>query len=49
MRGLVRTTTGKAIERRGPGHSVNRWALKSEKLLFSSSSRKKKKTALICS
>ena len=40
MRGLVRISTGKAIQWRGPGHSVNRWTLKTEKLLSSSPSRK---------
>ena len=40
MRGLVRISTGKAIQWRGPGHSVNRRTLKSEKLLSSSPSRK---------
>ena len=38
--GLVRISTGKAIQWRGPGHSVNRWTLKSEKLLSSSPSQK---------
>ena len=45
MRGLVRISTGKAIQWRGPGHSVNRRSLKTEKLLSSSPSRK---SALIC-
>ena len=40
MRGLVRVSTGKAIESRGPGHSVNRRTLKIEKLLSSSPSQK---------
>ena len=40
MRGLVRISTGKAIQWRGPGHSVNRRTLKTEKLLSSSPSRK---------
>ena len=40
MGGLVRISTGKAIQWRGPGHSVNRRTLKSEKLLSSSPSRK---------
>ena len=40
MRGLVRLSTGKAIQWRGPGHSVNRRTLKIEKLLSSSPSRK---------
>ena len=38
--GLVRISTGKAIQWRGPGHSVNCRTLKSEKLLCSSPSRK---------
>ena len=40
MGGLVRISTGKAIQSRGPGHSVKRRTLKSEKLLSSSPSRK---------
>ena len=36
MRGLVRISTGKAIQWRAPGNSVNRRALKTEKLLSSS-------------
>ena len=40
MRGLVRISTGKAIQWRGPGDSVNRWTLKTEKLLSSSPSQK---------
>ena len=36
MRGLVRISTGKAIQWRGPGHSVNRRTPKTEKLLSSS-------------
>ena len=40
MRSLVRISAGKAIQRRAPGHSVNRRTLKTEKLLFSSPSRK---------
>ena len=40
MGGLVRISTGKAIQWRGPGDSVNRRTLKSEKLLSSSPSRK---------
>ena len=38
--GLVRISTGKAIQWRGPGHSVNRRTLKCEKLLSSSPSQK---------
>ena len=37
---LVRVSTGKAIQWRGPGHSMNRRALKTEKLLSSSPSQK---------
>ena len=40
MRGLVRISTGRVIQWRGPGHSVNRQTLKTEKLLSSSASRK---------
>ena len=40
MRGLVRISTGKAIQWRGPGHSVNRRTLEIEELLSSSPSRK---------
>ena len=40
MRGLVRMSTGKAIQWRGPGDSVNRRTLKTEKLLSSPPSRK---------
>ena len=40
MRGLVRISTGKAIQWRGWGHSLNRRTLKIEKLLSSSPSRK---------
>ena len=40
MRGLVRIPTGKAIQWRGPGDSVNRRTLKTEKLLSSSPSQK---------
>ena len=41
MRALVWISTEKAIQWRGPGHfSVNRWALKTERLLSSSHSRK---------
>ena len=40
MGGLVRISTGKAIQWRGPGDSVNCRTLKSETLLSSSSSRK---------
>ena len=40
MGGLVRISTGKAIQRRGPGDSVNRRTLKTEKLLSSSPSQK---------
>ena len=40
MRGLVRISTGKAIQWRAPGHSVNRRTLKTEKLLSSSPSQK---------
>ena len=36
MRGLVRISTGKAIQWRGSGHSVNRRTLKTEKSLSSS-------------
>ena len=39
MRGLVRISTGKAIQRRAPGHSVNCQTLKTEKLLCSSPSQ----------
>ena len=38
--GLVRISTGKTIQWRDPGHSVNRRSLKSEELLSSSPSRK---------
>ena len=38
--GLVRISTGKAIQRPGPSDSVNRRTLKNEKLLSSSHSRK---------
>ena len=38
--GLVRISTRKAIQCKGPGHSVNRRTLKVEKLLSSSPSRK---------
>ena len=40
IRGFVRISTGKAIQWRGSGHSLNRRALKTEKLLSSSPSRK---------
>ena len=40
MGGLVRILKGKAIQWRGSGHSLNRWTLKSEKLLSSSPCRK---------
>ena len=40
MRGLVRISKGKAIQWRGPGDSVNRRTLKTEKLLSSSPSWK---------
>ena len=40
MRGLVRISTGKAIQWRGPGHSVNRRTPKIEKLLTKSTSQK---------
>ena len=40
MMGLVRISTGKAIQWRGSGHSLNRRTLKIETLLFSSPSRK---------
>ena len=40
MRGLVRIATGKAIQWRRLGHSVNRRTLKTEKLLSSSPCRK---------
>ena len=40
IRGWVRISTGKAIQWRGSGHSLNRWTLKTEKLLSSSPSRK---------
>ena len=40
IRGVVRISTGKAIQWRGPGHSLNRRTLKTEKLLSSSPSRK---------
>ena len=46
IRGLVRISTGKAIQCRGSGHSLNRRTLKTEKLLSSSPSRK---SALIIS
>ena len=39
IRGLVRICTGKAIQWRGSGHSLNRRTLKTEKLLSSSPSR----------
>ena len=37
---MVRISTGKAIQSRGSGHSLNRRTLKTEKLLSSSHSRK---------
>ena len=40
MRGLVRISTGKAIQWRGPGHSVNRRTPEIEKLLIKSTSQK---------
>ena len=40
MRGLVRISTGKAIQWRASGHSLNRRTLKTEKLLSSSPSQK---------
>ena len=40
MRRLVRISTGKAIQWRGPGHSVNRRTPKIEKLLSKSTSQK---------
>ena len=40
IRGLVRISTGKAIQWRGLGHSLNRRALKTEKLLSSSPAQK---------
>ena len=40
MGGLVRISTGKAIQWRGPGDSVNRRTLKTEKLLSSSPTQK---------
>ena len=40
MRGLVRISTGKAIQWRGSGNSVNRRTLKTEKLLSSPPSQK---------
>ena len=40
MRGLVKISTGKVVQCRGPSHSVNRQTLKTEKLLSSSPSRK---------
>ena len=40
MGGLAKISIGKAIQWRGPGDSVNRWALKIEKLLSASPSRK---------
>ena len=40
MRGLVRISTGKAIQWRGPGHSVNCRTPKIEKLLSKSTSQK---------
>ena len=40
MRALVRISTGKAIQWRGPGHLVNRWTLKTGKLLSKSTSQK---------
>ena len=40
MRGLVRISTGKAIQWRGSGHSVNRRTPKIEKLLTKSTSQK---------
>ena len=40
IRGLVRISTGNAIQWRGSGHSLNRRTLKTEKLLSSSPSRK---------
>ena len=40
IRGLVRISTGKAIQWRGSGHSLNRRSLKIEKLLSSSPSQK---------
>ena len=43
MRGLVRTSTAKAIQWRGPGHSVNRRTPKTEKLLSKSTSPKTEK------
>ena len=46
IRGLVRISTGKASQWRGPGDSVNCRTLKTEKLLSSSHSRK---SALILS
>ena len=39
MGGLVKISSGKTIQWRGPGDSVNRWTLKTEKLLFSSPSQ----------
>ena len=40
IRGLVRISTGKAIQWRGSGHPLNRRTLQAEKLLSSSPSRK---------
>ena len=40
IRGLVRISTGKAIQWRGSGHSLNRRTLKTEKMLSSSPPRK---------
>ena len=40
MGGLVRISTGKAIQWRGSGHSLNRQTLRTEKLLSSSPCRK---------
>ena len=46
IRGLVRISTGKAIQWRGLGHSLNRRTTKTEKLLFSSPSQKSALTIL---
>ena len=49
MRGLVRISTGKAIQWRGPGHSVNRRTPKIEKLLTKSTSQKSAPKSVTCS
>ena len=47
--GLVRISTGKAIQWRGPGHSVNRRTPKIEKLLSKSTSQKSAPIGGCCS